>query len=175
MLIFRKATQQDIQKAAKIYEDVHTCTENGIVNTGWVRGVYPTYQTAEQAFKRGDLFVAQDDCGIVGTAIINKNQMEEYKYAKWKYAAVDNEVMVLHTLAVLPSAFCKGYGKGFVKFYEEYALSQNCRYLRMDTNVINSTARTMYKKLGFSETGIVDCIFNGIKEVGLVLLEKKLK
>ena len=45
----------------------------------------------------------------------------------------------------------------------------------MDTNVINSAARAMYKKLGFWETGIVDCIFNGISDVGLVLLEKKLK
>lgn len=175
MLVFRKATEKDIIKVSEIYEYVHTCTENGDLNTGWVRNVYPTYHTAQTAFERGDLFVAEDEGNIVGTAIINQIQMEEYRYAKWKYDAPDNEVMVLHTLAILPSASGNGYGKEFVKFYEEYALSQNCVYLRMDTNVINSAARAMYKKLGFWETGIVDCIFNGISDVGLVLLEKKLK
>ncbi|MBR2021136.1 MAG: GNAT family N-acetyltransferase, partial [Clostridia bacterium] len=90
------------------------------------------------------------------------------------YNAPENEVMVLHTLAVSPKHFGKGIGKKFVEFYEQYALSNGCRYLRMDTNANNTKARAMYKKLGYKEIGIVDCVFNGIKGVGLVLLEKTL-
>ncbi|MBR2471294.1 MAG: hypothetical protein IKB55_01285, partial [Clostridia bacterium] len=59
-------------------------------------------------------------------------------------------------------------------FYEQYALSQGCPYLRMDTNEKNIRARAMYKKLGFEEIGIVPCDFNGIPGIGLVLFEKKL-
>ena len=45
----------------------------------------------------------------------------------------------------------------------------------MDTNAINAAARAMYAKLGYREADIVPCVFNGIPNVNLVLLEKKLK
>ena len=38
----------------------------------------------------------------------------------------------------------------FVEFYEQYALSNGCPYLRIDTNERNARARAMYKKLGYS-------------------------
>ncbi len=59
-------------------------------------------------------------------------------------------------------------------FYEDYALEQGCRYLRMDTNVKNTAARTLYARLGYRETGIIPCVFNGISGVRLVCLEKTL-
>ena len=42
----------------------------------------------------------------------------------------------------------------------------------MDTNAKNTNARNLYKKLGYSEIGIIPCVFNGINGVDLVLLEK---
>jgi len=66
----------------------------------------------------------------------------------------------------------KGYGKAFVKFYEDYALQNGCPYLRIDTNERNIAARRMYEKLGYKEVGIVPCTFNGLPDVQLVLLEK---
>ena len=173
-MIFRKATQNDIENVAQIYSDVIAGEEKGQAFTGWQRDVYPVKATAENALERQDLFVAEDGGGIVATAIINKLQVDVYEGAPWTYNAPENEVMVLHTLAVSPKHFGKGIGRKFVEFYEQFALSCGCRYLRMDTNENNTKARAMYKKLGYKEIGIVDCIFNGIKGVGLVLLEKTL-
>lgn len=173
-MIFRKAAAEDIPAIAKIYEDIHTEEESGHTSIGWIREVYPTKKTAEASLLRGDLFVAEDNGIIVGAAIINQLQVDVYEGAGWKFPAEDSEVMVLHTLVISPGVFGKGYGKAFVKFYEDYALSQNCPYLRMDTNARNTRARAMYGKLGYREIGIVPCIFNGIEGVQLVLLEKKL-
>ena len=83
--------------------------------------------------------------------------------------------MVLHTLVVDPLAQGQGYGHAFVAYYEDYARSHGCPYLRMDTNVKNAPARQMYAKLGFSERGVVPCVFNGIEGVSLMCLEKKLE
>ena len=44
----------------------------------------------------------------------------------------------------------------------------------MDTNSRNARARAMYGRLGYREVGIVPCVFNGIRGVELVLLEKSL-
>ena len=43
----------------------------------------------------------------------------------------------------------------------------------MDTNEKNAAARRLYARLGYREAGIVPCVFNGIKGVGLVCLEKR--
>lgn len=174
MLTFRKANEKDIEKISEIYEDIHSLEEKGITSTGWIRGVYPTPKTAQTALERDDLFVLETENSVVGAAIINKLQVDSYKEGLWQYDAEDSEVMVLHTLVISPEESKKGYGTEFVKFYEKYALSNGCKYLRMDTNEKNKRARAMYKKLGYTEIGIVDCVFNGIKGVGLVLLEKKL-
>lgn len=173
-MIFRKAIQEDLSAIAKIYEDVHTEEESGQTTVGWIRGVYPTVKTAEASLLRSDLFVAEEDGIIVGAAVINQQQVDVYEGAVWEFPARASEVMVLHTLVISPKISGKGYGKAFVRFYEEYALSRNCPYLRMDTNVRNTRARAMYRKLGYKEVGTVPCVFNGIEGVQLVLLEKKL-
>lgn len=171
---FRKATKEDLQAISKIYTAIHTAEECGKVTIGWIRNVYPTDEIAEEALQRNDLFVAVDDLIVVGAAIINKQQPDAYRNGHWNYAVSEREVMVLHTLVIDPMYSGMGYGKSFVSFYEKYAISRGCHYLRMDTNAKNDNARAMYKKLGYKEIDIVPCIFNGIKDVQLVLLEKKL-
>ena len=172
--MIRKALESDISAVAAIYDKLHTEEEAGRATIGWIRGVYPTEDTARQALSRGDLFVQEDGGAIVGAAIINQTQVDAYYGGPWQYAAEDNEVMVLHTLVIDPDAAGRGFGKQFVAFYEDYAIQNGCKVLRMDTNSRNLRARAMYGRLGYREAGIVPCVFNGIAGVGLVLLEKML-
>ena len=171
---FRKAAETDIPAIAQIYEDIHTVEESGVAAIGWIRDVYPTEQTAQAALARDDLFVGEENGRIVGAAIINQQQVDSYKDGHWKFDVPEKQVMVLHTLVISPALARGGYGRRFVEFYEQYALSNGCRYLRMDTNARNLRARAMYRKLGYAEIGIVPCVFNGIEGVQLVLLEKAL-
>ena len=158
----RKAREADILAIAGIYDRILTKEETGGATIGWVRGVYPTESFARKALAAGDLFVLEDGGKICATARINQEQVPEYAGGDWLYGnAPDGEIMVLHTLVV-------------VSFYEQYAKEHNCPYLRMDTNAINTAARRFYAKLGFRESGIVGCTFNGIPGVRLVCLEKKL-
>lgn len=174
-MLIRKATKQDIPAIIKIFSDIHTAEEAGRVTIGWNRNIYPTTATAEAALKRGDLFVEEDGGQIVGAAIINQQQVDVYEGAPWRYDVPEDEVMVLHTLVISPDVIRRGYGKAFVSYYEDYARAHGCYYLRMDTNERNTNARTLYKKLGYEEIGVVPCVFNGISGVNLVLLEKMLE
>lgn len=173
-MLFRKATMDDLQAVAEIYEQVHTAEETGRMTVGWARNVYPTAATAADALQRDDLFVAEDEGKIVGTAIINQIQPDCYDEGNWEHKVVRDQVMVLHTLAIYPQLNGKGYGKRFVAFYEEFARNNGCPYLRMDTQIINLKARALYGNLGYKEIGTVPCVFNGIENVQLVLLEKKI-
>ncbi len=170
----RKALSGDIEQIERIYTRIHDEEESGRVSIGWNRSIYPVRKTAEDSLKRGDLFVMEDAEAVVACAIINQAQVPEYALAPWENEAEDSEVMVLHTLVVDPSQGAKGFGKAFVLYYEQYAAQHHCGILRLDTNALNVRAREMYRKLGYSEAGIVPCRFNGIPDVQLVCLEKRL-
>ena len=173
--MIREARPVDLDAIERIYDNIHAAEESGKVKIGWISGVYPVRATAEEAICRRDMFVFEEDGQILAAAIINKTQVDVYKGANWSFEADDNEVCVLHTLVVDPQYAGQGIGKRFVVFYEKYALSRRCTVLRIDTNAINAAARAMYAKLGYREADIVPCVFNGIPNVNLVLLEKKLK
>ncbi len=173
--MIREARPVDIDAIARIYENIHAAEESGRMTTGWISGVYPVRETAEEAVRRRDMFVLEEDGCILAAAIINKTQVDVYEGAGWSFEASAPEVCVLHTLVVDPQYAGRGIGKRFVAFYEKYALSRHCTVLRIDTNVINAAARALYSKLGYREADIVPCVFNGIPDVNLVLLEKKLK
>ena len=158
MLEIRRGTKEDIAQVAAIYDHILTEEEEGRAVIGWIRGVYPTENTAKEAVKNDDLFVMTDAGRIVAAARINQVQVSEYADANWKYQDIlPEQVMVLHTLVVDPGQSGKGYGSAFV---------------RMDTNAKNQAARKLYARLGYWEADIVPCVFNGIPGVQLVCLEK---
>ena len=173
-LRFRKADNSDLDAIEGIYERTHDAEEAGLTTTGWVRGIYPIREVAEGSLERDDMYVAELDGKVVATGIINRTQVNVYLDCDWEYKAPDDRVCVLHTLAVDPEARGRGVGPAFVGFYEELAKEMDCEVLRIDTNARNKRARKMYKRLGYIETDIVPTVFNGIRGVDLVLLEKKL-
>ena len=129
--MIRKGTQQDIPHIAAIYEHIHDNEESGKSTVGWIRGVYPTADTARAALEADDLFVMEENGAVVAVARINKIQVPVYADVPWCYPDVlDEQVMVLHTLVVEPACSGKGYGTAFVKFYEDYARENGCPYLR---------------------------------------------
>ena len=172
--MFRRANAQDIAAIAAIYNDIHSMEETGPRQVGWIRSIYPTEETACAAVEAGEMYVLEKEGKVVAAGKINKEQMPAYAEVNWQYDAADEQVMVLHTLVVSAKERGKGYGREFVAEYEAMAISCGCPVLRIDTNAINTTARKMYKKLGYREAGIIPCIFCGIPNVDLVCLEKQL-
>lgn len=173
MSTIRLAAHGDIPAVTAIYDAILDREEAGLGTVGWVRGIYPTEETALTALAAGTLFVLEDGGEVVAAAKIDQDHEDAYDQCQWTWDAPDSQVMVLHTLVVHPDQAGHGYGKQFVAFYERYALERGCPYLRMDTNARNTPARALYGKLGYREAGIIPCTFNGLGGVNLVCLEKK--
>ena len=79
----RKAVLSDIPLVAGIYDRILTQEEQGLAVIGWVRGVYPTEQTARDALEAGELFVLEEDGKVAAAAKINQEQVPEYAGAQW--------------------------------------------------------------------------------------------
>ena len=165
----------DLDAIDRIYSRAHDAEEAGRTTTGWVRGIYPKREVAEASLLRGDMYVAEYDGRIVASGIINKTQVNVYLECDWEYKAPDEKICVLHTLVVDPDARGRGIGLAFVRFYEETGKDWGCEVLRIDTNARNRIARKMYASLGYIETDIIPTVFNGIRNVDLVLMEKKIE
>ncbi len=170
----RRAVASDVDGIERIYEEIHDAEEAGRTTTGWVRGIYPIRAVAEEALERGDLYVMTAEGRVIGSAIINQIQVDVYSGAAWRYPAEDDDVLVLHTLVISPSAARKGYGRAFVAYYERCARERGIRHLRIDTNIRNTGARRLYGKAGFEERDVKPCRFNGLADIQLLLLEKRL-
>ena len=171
-MTIRKATQADIPAIAAIYKAIHDLEAAGQLCIGWQRGVYPTAETALEAVRLGEMYVLLDEGRIAASGRINRQQMPAYAEVPWHIAAPDDRVLVLHTLTVDPARARRGYAGRFIQFYEALARDMGCIALRIDTNARNAAARAMYAKLGYVESGVIPCEFNGIPGVNLVCMEK---
>lgn len=171
-MMIRKATAADISAIAAIYNALLAREEQGLLTTGWTRGIYPTEQTALDALTAGTLYVLEDEGRVTAAAKIDQHQMPQYAQCLWQYEAPPERVLVLHTLVVDPSVKGKGYGTAFVRFYEQLGRETGRNCLHIDTNARNTPARTLYARLGYTEAGIISGSFNGIPGVQLVCLEK---
>lgn len=174
-MTIRKAESRDLDAIEELYGEIFDAQEAGAFTTGWIRGVYPTRETAEAGLTRDDLYVLEDGGRLLGCAVINQKQVDVYAGAPWQYDEPDGRVCVMHTLVIRPSERGKGCGRAFFDYYEELARRSGWPELRIDTNARNRSAREIYRKLGYREIGTVPTVFNGIPGVELVLLEKHLE
>lgn len=172
--MFRKAVPGDLDQIAAIYDAIHTEEESSRATIGWIRAIYPTRQTADDAIQAGEMYVAEEEGRIVASAKIDQAQVDVYADAPWSRDDAPDAVLVLHTLVVDPSYKGRGCATRFVHFYEDLGRKRSCTALRMDTNERNAAARSLYAGLGYQEVGIVSCDFNGIPGIRLVCLEKLL-
>ena len=77
-------------------------------------------------------------------------------------------------IAILKSDWGQGLGQKLVS--ELIAAAKQAGYDQLELEVVatNTAAISLYKKLGYWEIDTVPCVFNGLPDVRLVLLEKYL-
>ena len=73
-MILRLATEKDLPAVCRIYDRAHDVEERGAKTTGWIRGVYPTPETARDSLEEGSLYVVELEGEIAATCRINAEQ-----------------------------------------------------------------------------------------------------
>ena len=172
--MIRKAVLSDLDSCAEIYREHFRHERETVPWTNWREGVYPTRETARKALEAGTLYVDEENGEIVSCANLNHVQPAEYAKIPWKYAAREDEVLVIHTLVCRPDRARSGCGSRFVAFAEALGRAQGCRVLRLDTYEGNTPARRFYAKLGYRPAGKTEFFFEGFIRETLVCFEKSL-
>ena len=174
-MTIRHSLAKDIDAVNNTYTELllHE-QQTGKSTTNWVLNVYPTRSTAEKAHLTNTLIVLEEAGEIRASMVLNQYQADVYKEIPWEYPAVEDKVLVLHTLCIPPAHAGKGYGTAMVQYALHAAKAKNCSVLRLDTYAGNSPAASLYKKLGFRYAGIRQTLHEGVIPEELIFFEKEI-
>ncbi|MCI8818848.1 MAG: GNAT family N-acetyltransferase [Oscillibacter sp.] len=173
--MIRKATAADLPSIGGIYDAIFDLEEQGgPVYTNWLRGTYPTIESARQVLEAGTLYVGEEDGVLWGVLNLNGIQLPEYSNIPWTIPAEEEEVAVIHTMCIHPAQSGKGYARQMIAFCEETARAQGKTVMRFDTWEGNAPANHLYPKLGYHFAGGTEFFFQGYIHEILNCYEKKL-
>ncbi len=160
----RKASGQDIDGIAQLYDDLNDYLAEHTNYPGWAKGVYPTREDAEQGYAESALFVAEIDDEVAGTIILNHEPEQGYEKAIWLTESDYSNIIVIRTLAIHPQFLKTGVGKALMQFAKQYAKQQGMQSIRLDVYDQNLPAIKLYEQSGYTYIANVDL---GYKEYGL--------
>lgn len=151
---FKLATMDDLKSISAIYEHIHEAFMTTINYPKWPKGLYPTEESAYEAIDNQEMYIYKINGMVVGSVILNHQQDSGYENAQWQIQARDEQVLVIHTLAIDPLYQHKGYASQMLKWIKKQAILKGCLALRLDITENNLPARYLYQKNGFYFTGI---------------------
>ena len=115
----------------------------------WEKGVHPSADFLMAGIVQKELFVLRDEGIIKACAIVNSNSNKEYKRVAWKVNERDNNVWIIHALAVRYEYRGMGLATQFVKNLISYAKLENIEAIHLDVIDKNTLADKLYIRAGF--------------------------
>lgn len=155
-----QATLSDIEALETLYNALNDALESGINYAGWKKGVYPVRETALDGITANTLFVCRIEGEIAGTIILNHEIPEAYSKGEWGLDLSQDEIMVVHTLAIHPAYGKKGVAQALLEFAKDYCKAQGAKAIRLDTWEHNVPAIRLYERCGYQYRGTVDLGLN---------------
>ncbi len=169
--MIRIAEEKDIEKITRTYTELLQYEEVNGSHSNWKLDVYPTASVPEDKVPTGTMYVLEENGEICASMVLNHEQATEYTNVKWKYMEDNEQVLVIHTLCIPPRYAGNGYGDKMVEYAKEYALSNGCSVIRIDTYVHNEPAKKLYLKNGFRIAGYGKIKLQGLIDEEQVYLE----
>ena len=149
MIIFKQAKMEEYEKVIQFYCELIDSMQGIEFKPVWKMGVYPTEQLLRDSIEEGALFIAYMENNIAGAMILNHNCADEYKNIKWKIGAKNEEIMVIHLLAVSLSYQRKGIAKQMISNAIEICKRNSIKAIRLDILSTNLPAEKLYSSMGF--------------------------
>ena len=124
----------------------------------WQNG-QPSRDVVEADVARGETFVVVDADGIGGVAMIGAGGEPTYDSidGAWltKSTSSNPSYLVVHRIATAADHAHRGMAKGLFSFAEQRARELGKVSVRIDTHQGNVRMRTLMKRLGYAERGII--------------------
>lgn len=119
----------------------------------WKLGLYPTGEDLGSYIEKGAMYALAEDGAIAGAMALTLEQGGAYPSVDWSLPLADDEVAVMHVLAVDPARQGKGLGKRLIDEAVAIARKNGKKALRLDALASNTPAHRLYTEKGFVYRG----------------------
>ena len=152
-MTIRKATSEDYPSVLAFYEDVIERTPGIGIYARWSKGKHPTPDGIRAFITEGSMYLYEERDVIVGAMVVTPYQGKDYHAITWSHNVADEEVAVIHMLAVNPTRQGEGIGAEMVRSAVRLAQERGMKAVRLDALASNTPAHRLYKRLGFEYRG----------------------
>ena len=152
-MMLQKATLADYDAVMAFYEDVTERTPEMATYARWQKGKHPTADGIRTYIGEGSLYLYREQADIVGAMAVTMYQGEDYHAIEWAQQLADDEVAVIHILAVSPDRQGEGIGTEMIREAVSLAKRSGMKAVRLDALATNTPAHKVYERLGFEYRG----------------------
>ena len=152
-MFLQQASINDYESVLSFYDDVTERTPDIERYARWQKGKHPTSEGIKAFIQEGSLYLYKEQDAIIGAMALTMYQGEEYHAIEWSQIAADNEVAVIHILAVNPDYQGRGIGAEMVRAAIRLAQEKGKKALRLDALASNTPGHRLYERLGFEYRG----------------------
>ena len=149
----QQASIADFGSVLSFYDDVTERTPDIERYARWQKGKHPTPEGIQAFIQEGSLYLYKEQDAIIGAMALTMYQGEDYHAIEWSQIAADNEVAVIHILAVNPDYQGRGIGTKMVQEAILLAREKGKKAIRLDALASNTPGHRLYERLGFEYRG----------------------
>ena len=120
----------------------------------WIYGLHPTEEMVEDYVRQGVMYRLEDGQDIAAVVAVTPYQGEDYHGIDWQDELADDEVAVVHLLAVNPHFQKRGYARTAMKDVIELVREKSVKAVRLDALECNAPAHRLYESLGFKKRDV---------------------
>ena len=147
------ATQNDFDAIIAFYDDVTERTPEMATYARWSKGKHPTVEGIRAYINEGSMYLYRENDTIIGAMTVTMYQGEDYHAINWTEQVADDQVAVIHILAVSPDAQGCGIGSEMIREAIRLASSKGMQAIRLDALASNTPAHRLYERLDFEYRG----------------------
>lgn len=148
-----KAVITDLERIREIYWKLLDSSEEYASILQWKKEIYPNDSDWITYIKNEEMYLICHDTDLVGAVVVTNTQSEGYREMKWTIDTADDEVAVVHLLAVDPDYQGKGIATATLDEIIKMAEHMEKKAVRLDAIGTNKPAQKLYEKYGFINCG----------------------
>ena len=149
----QRASLEDYDSIIAFYDDVIERTPEIEKHARWQHGKHPTADGIKSYVNEGCMYLYKEQDTIVGAMALTMYQGADYHAIGWSRQVQDDEVSVIHILAVSPDKQGTGIGSEMVREAINLAKAKGMKSIRLDALATNTPAHKIYERLGFVYKG----------------------
>lgn len=173
-LILTNAASDNLDTICNIYWGLLDSSEEYASILRWKKDIYPADEDWLSYIAKGEMYFIWDEGNLIGAAALAKSQPADYRKVRWGVDARDDEVAVVHLLAIRPQYQGQGYATAALQELVRLAEKLGKKALRLDAIGTNKPAQKLYEKFGFANCGTEQLYYESTGLTKFVFYELRL-